>query len=469
MRNRLPLQRFWPFALLAAIVASTATWDWIPGAAILVLWAGWAFLPNDEGPPVLQLAFTSQWFQVTAGPLYLDITGRRIPELNRCDYPPMVAVGLVSLLTLLFGILLGARLVGQRAPREEDKLPSLSWRTIIIAYALSLSLPGIAAVARFEVPGLANGIFALANARYVLLFMIFRRLLKAPANPLAMALLLTFEVVLGFTGYFAGFREALILASLAMLEILDLRRIAHWAGAIVLVITLFGTAILWTGIKAEYRRSFRDDAFAEDSGRHLSRVQTLSSDWFSRGGDRIGHDADKMISRLWQVQYPAMALHRVPAVLSHTNGAIMWRALLHVAMPRAFFSEKKELGSDSDMVRKYAGVWVAGRRQNTSIAFGYAIESYIDFGIPLMFIPIFLLGVMAGAAYRAFLKLLHDREIAVALITPLFWMTLYLFERSWIMLLGTTITTYIFLGGATVVLDRLLLVRHRKIIRPKLG
>ena len=89
-----------------------------------------------------------------------------------------------------------------------------------------------------------------------------------------------------------------------------------------------------------------------------------------------------MISRMWACYYPALALRRVPAVLPYTRGAILGRAIKHILKPRILFPEKAEMASDSNMVRRYSGVWVAGPKEGTSIAFGYAAESYVDFGIP---------------------------------------------------------------------------------------
>lgn len=64
-----------------------------------------------------------------------------------------------------------------------------------------------------------------------------------------------------------------------------------------------------------------------------------------------------------------------------------------VVTPRILFPDKGALLSDSEMVRTYSGVFVAGAEQGTSIAFGYAAEAYLDFGLPSMFVPSFLFGV----------------------------------------------------------------------------
>lgn len=144
-------------------------------------------------------------------------------------------------------------------------------------------------------------------------------------------------------------------------------------------------------------------------------------------------------------------------MLPHENGAILGAALRHLVTPRFFFPEKAVLTSDSEMVRKYSGLWVAGEEEGTSIAFGYAAESYVDFGLPWMFAPILVYGFVMGMAYASLLRFILHRELAVALVTVVFWLSLFLFERSWVKMLGLSLTLMLFLGGAIFVVDRVLL------------
>src|SRR5262249_33731458 len=113
-------------------------------------------------------------------------------------------------------------------------------------------------------------------------------------------------------------------------------------------------------------------------------------------------------------------------------------------------------------VRKYSGVMVAGAEQNTSIAFGYAAEAYVDFGVPMMFVPVFAFGVAMGAFYILFQRLIVHRELFVAFGTVAFWMSMYLFERSWATLLGISLGIMVYLGGPVVVVDRLLFSAARR-------
>ena len=165
---------------------------------------------------------------------------------------------------------------------------------------------------------------------------------------------------------------------------------------------------------------------------------------------------ESFVDRLWAVYYPALAVQRVPSVVPHEDGAILWRAVWHILTPRLFFPDKPEVESDSEMVRKYAGVPVAGPETGTSIAFGYAAESYVDFGVPLMFVPVLLYGCLMGMAYAWLPRLIRDRELAVAAVAVILWLSLYLFERSWIRTLGGAGTLLVSLGGATLLIDRFL-------------
>jgi hypothetical protein len=73
-------------------------------------------------------------------------------------------------------------------------------------------------------------------------------------------------------------------------------------------------------------------------------------------------------------------------------------------------------------------------------------------------------GFLIGVAYQAWLTVIRHRELAVALVTVVFWLTLYLFERSWAKTLGSTITMMVYLGGLTYLVDQWLLMRRAQML-----
>jgi len=451
--------------LISAVIAIASVYvfgHWLAGVSVIVLIAIWRLLrqPGDEGPPVLALAVTTQWVQVTAGMFYSGLTGRQLAATEGVEYEPMLLIGLVCMLALSGGIWFGTGLVRDRMAKPEDAPEELvSWRVLLMAYAGALVVTGVMQQIAFVYATLTQALFALSYAHLGILFLILRRLTQPRLRPGLILLTLAFEVALGFTGYFSNFKEPLLLAALAMLEVFEPRRAAHWAAAGALAVILAIASVMWMGVRAEFRQDIDEQWLDTSRTVRLQRMEALLTDWLKQRDDRAQGDVDVLVERAWAIYYPALAVARVPAVLPHTDGELLAAALVHLVTPRLLFPNKPELPSDSDMVRKYSGVYVAGVERNTSIAFGYAAESYVDFGVPLMFLPMLVFGVFCGAMYEWLLRTIHHRELAVSLVTVVFWLNLYLFERSWAKILGLTLTMMAYLGGLSFLLDRWLLIR----------
>jgi len=350
-----------------------------------------------------------------------------------------------------------------RPPRPTAQAgPALGWGALVAAYLASVAMTGTIQEFAWELPVLTQGILALTYIRFALLFLIFRRLSQPRIRLSWIALLLAGEIALGFTGYFAGFREPMMMAAMVLTGAFDRRKVTHWVVLGALGIAMLFTGVIWMGIRSEYRRDFEDQVFARSREARLDRISALSSKWLDHSPGEMLSDFDAFVDRLWAVYYPALALDRVPAVTPHEDGEILWAAVVHVLTPRLLFPDKPPVESDSEKVRRYTGIWVAGTEENTSIAFGYAAESYIDFGIPWMFLPVFCFGLFIGAMYALFRSIIWHRELFVAFGTVAFWLSAYLFERSWATMLGVAVGFMVYLGVPTVLLDRFLLVRFGK-------
>jgi hypothetical protein len=453
-------------AIRAALVVASiyVCGHWLAGLSLGVLFVVWALLKADEGPPVLALAMTIQWLQVTGGIFYSGLTGRTLPAIEGSEYEPMVLLGLGCVLALTIGLWAGIRIVRSRMARPEFAPNEvMGLKLLLIAYAVTLGATGVLQELAWRFPALTQAILALAFAHLGIVFLILRRFTRPRIQGGYILVILACEVALGFTGYFSNFKEPLLLAALAVLEVFDRSRKEHWLAAAAVALTLVVASVMWMGVRNEYRQDFLDSAFATSRGMRLERMQALMSDWLSNRDERVGNDMDTLMDRSWAIYYPALAVARVPAVVPHSEGALIGGALYHLVTPRILFPNKPDLPSDSELVRKYSGLWVAGVDQNTSIAFGYAAEAYVDFGVPGMFVPVLLYGVFCGGMYLWFLRTLHYRELAISLVTVIFWMSLYLFERSWAKTLGGSITMMVYLGGVGFLIDRWLLMRVDKL------
>lgn len=435
--------------------------DWLVSASIVVLWLIWKLTATRDGMFVVPMALTFQWVQSTLGLFYLDFFGRSVDAIQRSDWRPMVMIGLGCCLTLAVGVWLGLRLVKPPPAAEHRPEFAFSFKLLAIIYVVTIVLEGGMNTAVREYPSLRQIVFTFDQARLAVLYLLLRRFYRPVPQWGRIAAVVGFEVTLGITGFFAGFREPLVLTLLAMLEVFDRRNARHWAAATVVGVVAIGFGFVWMGIRSDYRRVYvQEDSFRTDRGARIARIGDLASRFFRNDSDDFMRTVDDLVDRMWPIYYPALAVSRVPGSLPHTDGAIFGAAIEHITMPRVFFPGKGELLSDSEMVRKYSGVFVAGADTGTSIAFGYAAESYVDFGIPRMFLPVFGFAIVMGMMYRLVSRSIRHRELLVAYTTVTFWFALYLFERSWAQTLGQTLGLLVYVGVPMVPLDRFLLGRH---------
>jgi hypothetical protein len=287
----------------------------------------------------------------------------------------------------------------------------------------------------------------------VLFFFLITRLARPKPRLALIAALLVLEVALGFTGFFADFREPLLVAGLAILGAMDRRRLSTWMMIGLIAFLTVASAVIWTAIKPIVRMSYVSSG--STIGR-LNSAMNAAANTVTPGESFMVAHGDTLVSRLWAMYYPALALKRVPTIVPYENGAILMAAVDNVLTPRLFNPDKPAVPSQSDEVRKYAGVWVKGRETNTSIAFGYVGESYVDFGVPLMFVPILLYGVLIGVAYRQLTARITHAELRAGLTIVIFWSVLGSYETSWVMMIGPAITILGVLGGGAIALDRFL-------------
>jgi hypothetical protein len=423
----------------------------------------WITLPAAEGPPVLALAATMQWVSVTIGVFYYQFTGRPLDAIIRADYRLMVVLGLGCVVAMIVGLAIGRRAIERMSPKESLRpAHALTFKTLVLVYVVYTAVLAAVSITAIDFGGFAMAMVAFSYLRLGLLYLLMRRFVSR-GEYVMVAGVLAMEVVLGITGFYAGFRDPLIMAALAFLEVFDRRKLRHWAIISSLGVLMVTLGIVWIGVRVAYRaRYVEDDKFSSSRSARVDALGAAVSEWASQSSQELWEDIDRFVDRMWTVYYPALMLDRVPGVLAHTNGDLMLDTLRYTFEPRLFFPDKPYIMSDSDMVRKYSGVMVAGEAQGTDIAFGYAAESYIDFGVPGMFVPIFIWSLFVGIASQLIFREYHHRDMAVSVVAVIGWFSLYLFERSWTKTIGFGGSLLIYAGGLCYVLDRLWYEKFKK-------
>ena len=172
---------------------------------------------------------TFQWSQTSLGVFYHGLTGRTVPAIELSDYRPMVLIGL--------GVRAGALRRHPAGPHDAEAarprrshVPTSRFPSAcsIIAYVTSVFVEGTLLAIAPDYPSLRQIITTLDTARLGVLFLIMRRLCSPTPRWGMLAMVVSVEVVMGITGFFAGFREPIVLAVLAVLEVFNRRNKQHW-------------------------------------------------------------------------------------------------------------------------------------------------------------------------------------------------------------------------------------------------
>jgi len=427
-----------------------ATDSWLLGVSFMVLLLGVQFLGRVAGPPVVLAAFLYQWLQVTIAPVYAALTGGHIIQMRAINYRPMMLIGLAAVLCYFGGYLITSpRRKKKGAVAAEVTLFPLTIVTVAYfsAIAISITIQKIA----WSYPQLTQLLLVLSYIRYVLLFVFVTRLMRPKPQWASIFFVLGVEILLGFTGFFATFRDSIVTVALAIGGASLFNKKSTWISYGLVATIAFVTAIVWTSIKPAVRKGWSNEQSVVQRldnavGEAIPAVQKMN--WELR--------ADELVSRIWMIYYPTLAYERVPSIVPHENGELLREAVMNVVMPRMFFPNKGILPSESDKVRKYSGIWVAGRESKTSFAFGYSAESYVDFGLPWMFVPILIFGALVGLGDRVMSSQLKNPDIRNGVRVVVLWSTMYLFEQSWVIMLGMGIGLFIMLLASAVIFERAL-------------
>jgi hypothetical protein len=176
-----------------------------------------------------------------------------------------------------------------------------------------------------------------------------------------------------------------------------------------------------------------------------------------------GRAAETLASRLSSgVAYFSHVLRVVPNTVPHEDGTLTIGAIRHVLMPRFLFPEKADLGGDSWLVRKYARLNVSGEESGTSIGLGYMAEFYIDYGFPLMLVPLLLYGALLGFLYRVLSRVSPSPQILAAVSAGLFLQHFLSYEGNFTKLFGGVLQNFlIFAASLAIFGDRV----HAMLIR----
>jgi hypothetical protein len=414
------------------------------------------FLWPVTDAPVLLLPFGLQWLQVAMKPIETALSGQPLDELGQFGQPLSAAAWLSAGGMAAFGF--GLWLASRR--RKVNWIETLSrdaarWNpTLVLQMSIGLILAGAAfAFATPRVGSAYQLLLALSRLDGVGLFVLAYWCFKTGRRLWVLAVATAVEVVLGFTGFFADFRETffvLLVAAAAALPRLNLRSFAVVGGVFAALVV---ATVFWSSIKGDYRDFLNQGSHEQVVDRSLSERLSYVGEAADRFNDnQFQKGLRALADRISYIDYLAETMKYVPEVKQHENGRLIKAALTNMVMPRILFPDKPPTPNDVDITNRYTGLNIrAGAYQGTSISIGYLGELYIDYGVVGAILGSFVIGAAGGLAYRLIRSF---KAIPMFLSYGFALMVLVdftVFETDLVRFIGSAITLF----AAAIVVQRL--------------
>jgi hypothetical protein len=324
-----------------------------------------------------------------------------------------IVFSLLALLAIALGFPIGARLYDSRSSDEYD-VPLDIGRLLKAYWCAFVLTAGLAGIARL-VPSFAQGILALQGIKLLLLYMLAAQIFASKKHYLWLFASVVAEIVLGAIGYIASYQIPLIVVLAAALNSHSVRlRFSQIALAATVALALLWVSIVWTAVKPDYRAwlGSEDPNITEQTS---ARVQWILGR-ITSGSINYADAAIKLTNRIGYTHYYAIALPRMEA--ADYPSTFYWiEAIENVLKPRFLFPDKPPL-DDTKITSEITGLHFG---TTVSVSIGFVAQAHSDFGFPLMYAPLTLVGIALGAIGSYFQsrrasKFARDGFMAAALV-----------------------------------------------------
>jgi hypothetical protein len=395
--------------------------------------------------PLLLFGCFNQWLQVVMPLILSNYYGQTleahfgIPLQNEATW-----LGLVGVAAFALGLRLALRGCNLSiGPAVEREVAAFSVNRLFLAWVLSWALTVPVGLLCRMMPGLTQIIGPILGLKTGFVFLLGYAAAREQRGYATLAFVVATEILTGMLGFFGGFR--LVLNVLLIIMVTVTRRWNLRAGLryLALAAAMLVSGAFWTAIKTDYRAYLNQGSGQQEVLMPVAqRLNYLYSHVQSFSEEDLANGFETMLLRIGYTEYFADTLKNVPKEVPYERGRLWQEAVTRIFMPRMFFPGKTAV-DDSTRTKMYAGVSVAGAEEGASIGMGYMAESYVDFGPYLMFLPIFLLALLFGLAYRYFVVRpgVGSWGFVIAFAMP-FTMP-HMFETSNIKLLGALVACVI--------------------------
>jgi hypothetical protein len=372
------------------------------------LWITILCLGGRKTHPIFWWFIIVSWSRVFADVVLADVNGLQLGELQYRE--KAIIYSLVALFFMACGIRFGYG-TGKRVGQEhllQDKAWTPTLKQVLGVYLCALPILGvIAALATLsqETRQLFGSFLVL---KFVLLYWVAAVIYQSGRGYHVLILILGAEVIFGFTGFFASFKEPIIIVCIAALSFYPEGRLGAIITKRFVIFTLLAgmavwLSLIWITVRTDYRAWLSEGSGEQVVSRTLpERFEWLSNELFTdklmNGNIEYERATELLLSRIAYTQYYAMLLERLDAGLIPSDEYRWLGTLKRIMMPRLLFPDKAAV-NDSETTKRLLGISIDSK---TSISVGYIAETHVDFGFPLMLVPLYIIGFAMGRVARMF-------------------------------------------------------------------
>ena len=382
--------------------------------SVAVLAAGTILLWRPGESPILVFIFSYSWLQSSiaiyhANWLSIDVA-EYAPFFSETRSATVLSLG--GILTLALGMRLGAgprRVNDVLGPRQiAMSQPVDRWFRL---YALAWVGSFLALSYAWVVPGLSQPLLALAAMKWAFFYMLaFAYFLRGLRAGWLLPCAFLFELVTSIGGYFSDFKAVFFVTLSAAVASGVKFSPGKLISSTLLAVLLVILGIVWTAVKGDFRDFVSggggEQVMTVDYATRLSKLADLVGDL---DRDSLANGADQFLRRISYVELFGVVLANVPSIEPHTEGAILWDAVVRPFTPRLLFPDKDVI-DDSARTLRYTGGLV-GAAESTSVSLGYVAETFIDFGEYGLFAALLGIGCFYGAIYRILVRWKSSRGL----------------------------------------------------------
>jgi hypothetical protein len=434
---------FWILCTVLALIGLTTTNPLETAFSCLLFPILFGLLWRTGEPPVLMFVASFQAIQVVVPVITANLAEKTLQQVfNGPELSWALYWGSLAILSLAYGMKLG---LGNRFCLNLAELESdshfLNPQRLAIAYVVTFVISSSVRSVAFAQPGLTQFLLPIASFRWFVIFLITWGSFREHRLRLLAITIVVLEIVIGMTGFFSEFKTILFLLLIvyggSKPQISSLLR----PQVLVVISLLLGLTVYWQIIKEDYRSYVNNGTSTQSVQVSLDERLAYHSKAVGKiSTENIDTGLESGLSRLGYLEFFARSMRTVPSIVPHQDGKLWFEVLPHVLMPRFFFPDKPVI-NDSDRTNLFTDRRVAGADRGTSISIGYVGESYIDFGVPGMLLPVLALGSFWGWIYRWLTSCGSRPLLSLAAATTLLLNVAILFESSNLKIVGAATST----------------------------